>query len=83
VSPIKLKVACRLAARLPGHLKTAMAPVSAEVFVSFLVQGGSIASSSALVYAAPACCDGSHSARGRMPETDDDDDDDYDCAPAA
>ncbi|RCV26424.1 hypothetical protein SETIT_5G244200v2 [Setaria italica] len=57
-----------------------MVPVSAEA-VSFLVQGGSIASSSGAVYAAP--CDGWRSTRGRMPETDDDDDDDYDCAPAA
>ncbi|PAN29443.1 hypothetical protein GQ55_5G224900 [Panicum hallii var. hallii] len=55
-----------------------MAPVS----TSYLVQGGSIASSWGAVYAAP--CDGRRSERGRMAETDsDDDDDDYDCAPAA
>jgi len=55
-----------------------MAPVSAEA-ASYLVLGGSIASSWGAVYAAPC------SARGRMAETDsdDDDDDDYDCAPAA
>ncbi|KAF8675885.1 hypothetical protein HU200_047381 [Digitaria exilis] len=45
--------------------------------VSYLIQGGSIASPTGAVYAAPC-------ARGRMAETDsDDDDDDYDCAPAA
>nr|TKW15658.1 hypothetical protein SEVIR_5G252000v2 [Setaria viridis] len=54
-----------------------MAPVSAEA-ASYLVQGGSIASSSG------ALRDGCLSARRRMAETDsDDDDDDYDCAPAA
>ncbi|RCV26422.1 hypothetical protein SETIT_5G244000v2 [Setaria italica] len=51
-----------------------MSPVSAA---SYLVQGGSIASSSGAVYAAPCRW---RSARGMMAETDDDDDDDYDCA---
>jgi hypothetical protein len=61
-----------------------MAPAVVSVAAAsyYLVQGGSITSSSGAVYAAP--CDGCCSARGRMAETDgDDDDDDYDCAPAA
>jgi hypothetical protein len=56
-----------------------MASVSADAAARYLVQVGSIASSSS-----GALCNGCLSARGRMAETDsDDDDDDYDCAPAA
>jgi len=67
--------ACTDAHTVPN---AAMAPVVSAEAASYLVLGGSIASSWGAVYAAPC------SARGRMAETDsDDDDDDYDCAPAA